>query len=180
MNFGFDIKTPTDVLTSSSDKAISTIEEEIIEEREGFSKLEQAQQQQQQQQLNKNEIIMVTNTNLINNNVNDIIDNESGEESETSQDDLFFNFFNTSNTKTIKADFRLLFFWLPFMLLLMMIFINKQFNIKFLNFEIINSFYYKFIENIRWIMANFMLGKERVENLLNDAHEAVLTAVSGR
>jgi len=90
---------------------------------------------------------------------------------------------------SINSDKRLLFFWLPSLLLLSLIFIGINFNLisiqNFKNFSIL-------LAKVREIVGSFMLGKERftnllnerltygrekMENLINDVNDAVMTAV---
>ena len=107
---------------------------------------------------------------------------------ETDQDvDMLANKLRTS----IGSDTRLLFFWLPCMLLLLLIVIGNNLNIiKLENFD---SMAYV-LENVRETVGSFTLGKERftslineninygrerMEHLLNDVNGVVMTAVAG-
>ncbi|KAG7842860.1 hypothetical protein KL941_004890 [Ogataea angusta] len=97
-----------------------------------------------------------------------------------------------SSQKTLDADKRLLFFWLPFMLLLLLVMIGSQLELITLdNFTLVSNV----IDGSRNLMGRLMLGKdrftgllnenlnygrERVNNLLNDVNGAMLTAVGGR
>lgn len=92
---------------------------------------------------------------------------------------------------SINSDTKLLFFWLPCMLLLSLIVVGNNLNIITLdNFQFMTVI----LSKIREIVGSFMLGKdrftnlineninygrERVEELFNDVNGAVLTAVTG-
>lgn len=92
---------------------------------------------------------------------------------------------------SIDSDTKLLFFWLPCMLVLLLIVIGNHLNIITLqNFQMFSYF----LENVREIVGSFMLGKdrftnllneninygrERMENLINDVNDAMMTAVAG-
>ncbi|ODV83412.1 hypothetical protein CANARDRAFT_30034 [[Candida] arabinofermentans NRRL YB-2248] len=96
-----------------------------------------------------------------------------------------------SSPKTINSDTRLLFFWFPFMLFLLLVLIGNQFNLitsdSFTTFS-------STVENFRTFVGEIILGKrhlsslydnlnygrERMNNLLNDVNDVVYTAVAGR
>ncbi|GAV28120.1 hypothetical protein PMKS-001588 [Pichia membranifaciens] len=92
---------------------------------------------------------------------------------------------------SINSDTKLMFFWLPCMLLLLLIVIGNNLNI--ITIQKLQSFSY-FLEKVREIVGSFMLGKdrftnllneninygrERMENLINDVNDAMMTAVAG-
>ncbi|KAH3666926.1 hypothetical protein OGAPHI_003376 [Ogataea philodendri] len=97
-----------------------------------------------------------------------------------------------ASQKTLDADKRLLFFWLPFMLLLLLVLVGNQLELITLdNFTVVSNT----IDGSRNVLGRLMLGKERftgllnenlnygrerVNNLLNDVNGAVFTAVAGR
>ncbi|ODQ47905.1 hypothetical protein PICMEDRAFT_15780 [Pichia membranifaciens NRRL Y-2026] len=92
---------------------------------------------------------------------------------------------------SINSDTKLMFFWLPCMLLLLLIVIGNNLNI--ITIQKLQFFSY-FLEQVREIVGSFMLGKdrftnllneninygrERMENLINDVNDAMMTAVAG-
>lgn len=113
--------------------------------------------------------------------------NDNGGEADDCDVDLIAMKVRTS----IDSDTKLLFFWLPCMLLLSLIVIGNTFNIITLE----NFHYFSHIlDMIRESVGSFMLGKdrftnlineninygrERMGNLINDVNGAVLTAVAG-
>lgn len=92
---------------------------------------------------------------------------------------------------SINSDTKLLFFWLPCMLLLLLMVIGTNLNmIKIENMQ----YFSLFLEKVRETVGSFTLGRdrftnlineninygrERMENLINDVNGAVLTAVAG-
>lgn len=92
---------------------------------------------------------------------------------------------------SINSDTKLLFFWLPCMLLLLLIVIGNNLNI--ITIQRFQFFSY-FLVKVREIVGSFMLGKdrftnllneninygrERMEHLINDVNDAMMTAVAG-
>ena len=87
---------------------------------------------------------------------------------------------------SITSDTKLMFFWLPFMLLLLLVVIGVKMNMISLNSlqlikirESVGSFMLGKDRFTNLLNENINYGRERMENLLHDVNGVVKTAVSG-
>ncbi|CDK28087.1 unnamed protein product [Kuraishia capsulata CBS 1993] len=83
---------------------------------------------------------------------------------DASKDDMIYNLLSTSARKPVSTDKRLLFFWFPLLLALMVLVLANKFNM-------VNEEYWEstiVAEFLRSAMGKFVYGKERFEEMFAD------------